>query len=180
MDSLELTKITSAVLLALLVMVGTKTFMQIAAAPHGSHEIVGFELPKPAPASEAGDAGSAAAGEAPAAFDPAAVAGMVASASAENGAKTFKACGACHSAEQGGASKVGPPLWGVAGRDIASVDGFKYSDSLSGKEGDWTPEHLAAFLHNPKEWAPGTKMSFKGVTDTGKLADLVAYIETLK
>ena len=47
-----------------------------------------------------------------------------------------KKCAACHTFEQGGAAKIGPPLWGVVGRDIASVAGFAYSDALLEQEGD--------------------------------------------
>ncbi len=183
MDSLELTKITAAVLLALLVMVGSKTFFEIAAAPHDDHGVVGFELPKPEPEeAQVADAGGEAGGEAAAeaGFDAAAVAALVDAASAEKGEGVFKGCRACHSAEQGGANKVGPALWGVYDRDIASADGFSYSDALAGKEGGWTAEQLAGFLHNPKEWAPGTKMIYRGVSDNQKLADLIAYLKTLK
>lgn len=183
MDSLELTKIASAILLALLLMVGAKTYVEIATAPsHDDHGVVGYELPKPEPEeTQTADAGGDAAGAAEtAAFDPAAVAALVDAASAEKGEGVFKACRACHSAEAGGGNKVGPALWGVFGRDIASAEGFKYSEALAGKEGDWTAEHLAGFLHNPKEWAPGNKMSYKGVSDDGKLADLIAYIKTLQ
>ena len=61
--------------------------------------------------------------------------------------------------------KIGPPLWGVVGRDIASVEGFAYSDALRGKEGQWTYENLYEFIHGPKEWAPGTKMAFAGIKE---------------
>ena len=38
-------------------------------------------------------------------------------------------CTTCHAFEQGGAAKLGPALWGIVGRDIASAEGFAYSCS---------------------------------------------------
>ena len=75
---------------------------------------------------------------------------LLAAASPEKGETVAKKCAACHSFEQGGAVKIGPPLWGVVGRDIASVEGFAYSDALLGKEGEWTFDELNAFIHDPK------------------------------
>lgn len=187
MDSFELTKISAAVLMALLVMVGASTFFGIMnEAGHSDGEIVGYALPKPEPEeTQTADAGEAAAveaeaAEAPAVFDPAAVVAKVADASADKGEKVFKACKACHSNSADGANKVGPKMWGVVGRDIAAVDGFRYSDVLQGKDGDWTLEKLAGFIHAPKEWAPGTKMVYRGVSNEDKLANLLAYLQTLK
>jgi cytochrome c len=62
------------------------------------------------------------------------------------------------------------------GADIASHEGYKYSDALAGKEGEWSYENLSAFLTAPKDWAPGTKMSFAGVKKPEDLANLIAYM----
>ena len=42
------------------------------------------------------------------------------------------------------------------GRDIASVEGFRYSDALMGLDGAWTPDELSAWLENPREYARAT------------------------
>lgn len=174
-DSFELSKIAGGVLCALLVIVGSKVAIEI--AEHGAaHEKPGYVLPAPQAGGEAGPAGAAA----PAAFDPAAVAQAAAGANAEAGAAIFKKCGACHSAEHGGPNKVGPNLAGVVGRPKASHEGFNYSDALKAKGGNWTPEDLAAFVHSPKTFAPGTKMLFPGIADPSDLADLLAYLNTAK
>ena len=104
---------------------------------------------------------------------------MLASASAERGQKATRVCQACHSFEQGGPNKIGPDLWGVLGRDIASHEGFSYSSALSGKDGAWDYDTLNAFLTNPREWAPGTKMTFAGIKKPEDRADVIAYLRTL-
>jgi cytochrome c len=104
---------------------------------------------------------------------------LLAQADPEKGATQAKKCAACHSEEKGGAIKIGPPLWGVVGRDIASIEGFAYSDALQGKEGQWTYENLFAFVHGPREWAPGTKMAFAGIKNPEDLADVLVFLRTL-
>ncbi len=113
-------------------------------------------------------------------FDAAAVVKASASGNVQNGAETFKKCGACHDGTKGGPNKVGPNLWGVVGRPKASHEGFNYSDAMKAKGGNWTPEDIAQFDHSPKTFVPGTKMLFPGVSDPSELADLLAYLNTLK
>ena len=86
-------------------------------------------------------------------------AALVAAADLAKGQKLFKKCGACHKVEDG-VNGVGPNLWGVVGRDIASAAGYAYSDTLTGLDGNWNLDTLQAFLEAPKKYAPGTKMSF--------------------
>jgi cytochrome c len=64
----------------------------------------------------------------------------------------------------------------VVGAEIASVDGFNYSDALKNKEGSWTYEDLWAFLESPQGWAPGTRMTYPGVKDPQKRAEMIAYL----
>jgi cytochrome c len=104
---------------------------------------------------------------------------LLASGSVEQGQTVAKKCVACHSFDQGGANKIGPALWGVLGRDIASHEGFAYSDALSSKEGAWDYETLSAFVHNPKEWAPGTKMAFAGLNKPEDRANVILYLRSL-
>jgi cytochrome c len=104
---------------------------------------------------------------------------LLAAASPEEGEAEARACAACHSFEQGGPNQIGPVLWDVVGRDIASVEGFAYSDALLGLEGEWTYEELYAFIHDPRGYAPGTKMAYAGVRDPEDLADLLVYLRTL-
>lgn len=101
---------------------------------------------------------------------------LLASADASAGEKAFGKCKACHAIEAAGGNKVGPNLHNVVGRKIASHEGFAYSEALTGKGGEWTYDHLDHFLANPKEWAPGTKMSFAGISKGKERADVVAYL----
>jgi cytochrome c len=112
-----------------------------------------------------------------------AIAPLLASASIESGEKVFKKCQSCHTSEKGGANKVGPHLWGVVGRPIASVSDFAYSQAMvdfsEGGEKHWSYEDLNHFLDNPKKLINGTKMSFAGVKKTEDRADLIAYLRSL-
>ncbi|MGE0210828.1 MAG: cytochrome c family protein [Parvibaculaceae bacterium] len=104
---------------------------------------------------------------------------LLAKADPAKGQAAFKACQACHSIEKGGPNKVGPDLWGVIGRPIASHGGFAYSDALKAKSNEsWTFESINTFVHAPKTFAPGTKMTYAGVKKDDVRADLLAYINS--
>ena len=92
------------------------------------------------------------------------------------GPKNAAKCTTCHAFEQGGANKLGPALWNVVGKDIASADGFAYSGALAGIDGVWDAEALDGFLLKPKAWAPGTKMGFAGLRDDEDRANLIAWM----
>lgn len=178
-DTFELSKIAGAFICALLVIVASRVAIEI--GQHSSTpEAPGYVLPMPSADGAAAGAGDAPAAAPAAAFDPAAVAEAAEGASVEAGAKVFKKCSACHTAEAGGANKVGPNLGGVVGRAKGSHAGFAYSDAMKGKGGDWSMADLASFLHNPKEFVPGTKMMFPGIKDSTDLADLIAYLNSNK
>lgn len=99
---------------------------------------------------------------------------------AAHGQGVAKVCTACHSLDQGGQVRVGPPLYGVDGRKIASVSGFGYSGALRAKSGAWDDAELNAFLKSPRSYAPGTRMAYPGIANDRDRADVVAYLKTLK
>ena len=105
-------------------------------------------------------------------------AAMVASADIEAGKQTFRQCSACHAVDPG-RNMVGPSMHGVVGREIASVEGFRYSDALSGLEGDWTLDELSAWLENPRDYAPGNRMGYPGLKDEQDRANVIAYMDSL-
>lgn len=105
---------------------------------------------------------------------------MMGDADVAKGEKVFSKCKACHKLEDG-KNGTGPSLFGIVGAQIASVSGFGYSDVLAAKaEGTWTADQLQAFLESPKAYAPGTKMSFKGLPKVMDRANVIAYLETIK
>jgi cytochrome c len=105
---------------------------------------------------------------------------MLASASVEHGAQVAKQCGACHNFQEGQGPKVGPDLYGVVGRKVASKPGFNYSAALKAHGGDtWTFEELNKWLKDPRADVPGTAMTFAGLTSEKQRADVIAYLNSL-
>lgn len=107
------------------------------------------------------------------------VATLVAAADPADGERAAHACVACHSFEQGGPTKLGPPLWDIVGHDIAAIEGFNYSPALADMEGAWGYEALDHFIENPREFAPGTRMAFAGVRQPEQRAAIIAYLRSL-
>lgn len=96
------------------------------------------------------------------------------------GQATTKACAACHDFTKGGPNKVGPNLFDVVERPIASHEGFGYSDAIKAKASDkWTYENLDTFLTSPKAFVPGTKMTFAGIANANDRASVIDYLSTL-
>jgi cytochrome c len=104
---------------------------------------------------------------------------LLASASAERGAQVGKQCAACHNFQEGAGAKVGPDLYGIVGRQTASAAGFNYSAALKAKGGTWSFDTLNAWLTKPSAYAPGTAMTFAGLTNGKQRADLIAYLDSL-
>lgn len=100
----------------------------------------------------------------------------------EAGAAVFRRCAACHAVEADAAKKVGPTLYGIVGRQTASVADYSYSDAMAalGAEGHvWTAEELDRYLENPRAAVPGTKMTFAGLRKAEDRANVIAYLEGL-
>lgn len=106
---------------------------------------------------------------------------LLASADASNGQKLTMSLGciACHSFNDGGRNGLGPNLYGVFGKQQASREGYQYSVALSTKKAIWNAEELNLWLIKPATYAPGTKMSYAGLVDDSKRADIIAYLNTL-
>ena len=114
-------------------------------------------------------------GEAAAA--PVAIASLLPTADVAKGADVFKKCASCHTVNQGGANGVGPNLYATLGDEIGhGKGGFAFSEALSGKGGKWDFEAMNAWLTSPKAFAPGTKMSFAGLSKPEDRANVIAYL----
>lgn len=172
MDSYEFNKIAGAVL-------GTLLFVMFL----GMFSGVIYHAPKPKTAAYALPEAAATAAAAPAAVQTVPVAQILANADAGRGAAAAKqACGACHAFEEGAASRIGPTLGGILGRDIAGVPGFAYSSSLVERaktDKVWDYDHINAFILNPKGYASNTKMAYAGDKNDSRRGDIIAYLKSI-
>lgn len=114
--------------------------------------------------------------DAPTLADAASVAARLAAAEPDAGAKVFRRCAACHTADAKARHKVGPPLWNVVGRPVAGVDGFRYSSALAEHGGAWDYGTLDAYLADPRGTVPGTRMAFPGLKKPSDRANLIAWL----
>jgi len=101
---------------------------------------------------------------------------LLASADIAEGEKAFKRCGTCHTVEKGGPNKVGPNLYNTVGAAKGHEPSFSYSEALLSIEAPWDYENLNAFFAKPKDYAPGTKMNFAGLSKPQDRANVIAYL----
>jgi len=173
MDSFELNKFIGAFLGVVFIVFSISLISDVVfSSPEP--ETPGYAIAVPESAPEGG-------GEAQPAAES--VLPLLASADASAGESVFKRCASCHTVENGGPNKVGPNLWDIVDRPIATHEGFSYSGALKeyseGGQKHWTYEELDHFLANPKGLVPGTAMSFAGLKSVQDRANLIAYLRTL-
>ncbi|MEX1061115.1 MAG: c-type cytochrome, partial [Methyloceanibacter sp.] len=149
-------QIAMAVLGALLLFFGAKTIVNIAYEEH-EPEKPGYEVSGTEEKPEGGEVKPGGGAE---------LATLLAGADPTRGADVAKKCAICHSFDKGGPNLIGPNLYGVLGRKIASHEGYEYSGALKAKEGDWDYAQIDHMVENPNVFAPGTKMAlFPGLPD---------------
>lgn len=121
------------------------------------------------------------------------LAGAAVAQEAAKGEADFKRCKACHAIiaddgteiQKGG--KTGPNLYNVIGRQVASVEDFRYGESLEavGETGMvWNEENLAEYISDPKGWLEEvlddkkvkTKMTYKHRKGA---EDMAAYLASV-
>lgn len=106
------------------------------------------------------------------------LANLLAAADVTKGEAVFAKCAACHTIASGGANGIGPNLYGALGKTHGHVPGFAYSDALKGVPGTWDFEGMNAWLTSPRKYAPGTKMSFAGLSSPEDRANLIVYLNS--
>ncbi len=95
------------------------------------------------------------------------------------GENVFRKCKACHEVGEDAKNKVGPILNNVLGQPAAQNPDFKYSSAMTEAAANglvWDEESLTAYLEKPKDFMPGTKMSFAGLRKPEDIADVIAYL----
>lgn len=169
MSSMELNKIFGAVLLAGVIAMLAGFVAEVLVAPEHLEENAYVV-----------DTGAVAASSQQAeAAGPALIGPLLASADPAAGERAARACTSCHSFEEGAANKVGPNLYGIVGAHTAHIQGYAYTDAITSLDRTWDDEALNHFLYAPREYAPGTKMTYAGMKNDQDRANLIAWLRTI-
>lgn len=91
----------------------------------------------------------------------------------------YAQCTACHSVEPG-KHGIGPSLHGVYGTKAGEIPGYAFSEKLKASGLVWDDATLDKWLAGPMKMVPGTRMSYAGMSDPAKRAEIIAYMKTLK
>ncbi len=95
----------------------------------------------------------------------------------EAGRVGFGQCRSCHTVEAG-VNRVGPSLHAIIGRPVGTVADYRYSTAMAAAGGVWDEQRLYDFIEKPREHVVGTKMTFPGIKDGQRRADIIAYLKT--
>ena len=168
MDSFEINKIIAAVLLIALIVIGIGKISDIA-----------FHVDKPEKSAyevdiqESTQVSSSTAEKIEEKVD---ISALLALGDVSHGEKVFKKCSACHLVNKGGENKIGPALYGVIGRKVASKQDYKYSKAMAAYDKDWTFEEMNGYLKKPQSYIKGTKMAFAGLRKEKDRASVILYL----
>ena len=168
MDSFEINKIVAAVLMVALLVIGIGKLSDV---------IFHVEKPKtPGYAVEVEQVSTVSSSTTVAADEKVDIAALMAMGDIASGEKIFKKCAACHSIIKGGKNAIGPALYNVVGREVGSIEDYKYSKALAAYEKEWTIEELNGYLTKPAKWIKGTKMAFAGLRKEADRASVIKYL----
>lgn len=90
----------------------------------------------------------------------------------------FAQCASCHSLEPG-RNGIGPSLAGVVGAKAAHDPQYAYSTAMRQSGLVWDDAALDRYIKDPRATVPGTKMSYAGLKDDAKRAELIAWLATI-
>jgi len=164
MNSFEINKIITAILVTILVVFGIGKISNII-FDKDDKEIVAYKVEAPE--------GLAVQTSAESSID---ISALLAMGDITHGEKQFKKCKACHSIKQGGGNKIGPKLWNVMFRPVGAITDYKYSKSLSSYGKEWNWEEMNGFLIKPATWIKGNKMGFAGLKSEKDRASVILYL----
>ena len=170
MDSFEINKILASILLIALLFIGIGKISNLIFSVE-KPETAGYkvELPESGTATQASEIKAETVEE----ID---IAALLALGDIAHGETVFKKCAACHVVEKGGQNKIGPALYGVVGRKVASISDYKYSKALTEYGKEWTFEELNGFLRKPSSWIKNGKMAFAGLRKEKDRASVILYL----
>lgn len=100
----------------------------------------------------------------------------------DKGKKLFRGCVSCHEVGTNARNGVGPHLDGLFERSAGSLDGFKYSTAMKklGQDGlVWNEFTLDLYLEKPRDYVPGTRMSYRGMKKREDRTHIIAYLKEL-
>ena len=165
MNSFEINKIITAILVTILVVFGIGKISDII-FDKDDKNIVAYKVETP----------EGTTGEANAAETNVDLNALFAMADIAHGEKVFKKCKACHSINAGGGNKIGPKLWNVMFRPVGSIADYKYSKALASYGKEWNWEEMNSFLTKPSKWIKGNKMGFAGLKDERDRTSVILYL----
>ena len=171
MDSFELNKIIAAVLMTVLIVIGINkvgdSIFQVEKPKQSAYKVEGVELGSSTEiVTKVKEVVQLDIKE------------ILAFGDVAHGEKVFKKCSACHIVAKGGKNLIGPALYGVVGRPIASLDNYAYSKALKAHGKNWSFEELNAFLLKPKSYIKGTKMAYAGLRKDKDRASVILYLNS--
>ena len=164
MNSFEINKIITAILVTILVVFGIGKISDVI-FDKDDKSIVAYKVEAPE--------GLASQASSETSVD---ITALLALGDVAHGEKVFKKCKACHSIKQGGGNKIGPKLWNVMFRPVGAVTDYKYSKALSTYQKEWTWEEMNGFLIKPATWIKGNKMGFAGLKNEKDRASVILYL----
>jgi len=164
MNSFEINKIITAILVTILVVFGIGKISDVI-FDKDDKNIVAYKVEAPE--------GEVVQASAESSVD---ISALLAMGDIAHGEKVYKKCKACHSIKQGGGNKIGPALWNVIFRPVGSITDYKYSKALSTYGREWSWEEMNGFLIKPSKWIPNNKMGFTGLKSEKDRASVILYL----